>query len=307
MSERESPRVVPNLLIKKNEPKAFVPISGDFHEECPACGKESVTYESDYPSHERPFGTARVLYCSACGLGFVPGFGETLQTYYKTDYASTNRKDRDDPPEVYFSKEYRAASPTIKRYFSRAVRQGRLLRAHGASFASVLDFGSGPGYFLFCSKAAQKFAFEPDEASRKYLDWMGATSIPSMDDIKENQFHTIVASHSIEHLVAEELQSTLSKLIKALRPGGRFLIEVPQGGHSYLHLAGARQDPHTLFFTPEALSRAVERAGGTILFQEALAKVEIPRRKVGIYSPSDHTFFNANRGSLALICTRDTK
>lgn len=294
------------LPVKKTEPDSFSPLPDQTAPACPACGTDSVRFSSDYPSREKPFSAAPVLYCTSCGLGFVPDFGKTLQDFYTNDYAASNRKDRDDPPEVYFSKEFRDQSPAITRYFSRAVGQGRLLRTHGASFDSVLDFGSGPGYFLYCSQARQKFAFEPDLASRKYLDWMGATLFDTLQDIQPNQFHTVIASHSIEHLVAEELQETLGILIRSLRKGGHFMIEVPQGGHSYLHLGGSRQDPHTLFFTPEALSRAVERAGGKILFQDAMAKVEIPRRKTPIYQPSPHPFYEANRGRIVIICTRDT-
>lgn len=270
---------------------------------CPACGLHEVAFESDYPSSVKPFALARVLYCAACGLGFVPDFASTLEDFYRTDYAASNRKDRDEDPEVYFSDAYRSRHPAIKRYFSRSLRQLKLLRAYGATMGSVLDFGSGPGYFIHVARPVHRFAFEPDEASRKYLDWLGATVVPTLNQIRARLHSAVVASHSIEHLVAEELQNTLSRLILALRAGGRLLVEVPQGGHSYLHLRGARQDPHTLFFTPEALSRAITRAGGEILFEGALAKEEIPRRDHPIYQPiSDHPFYSTNRGSLVVIC-----
>jgi hypothetical protein len=295
------------ISIKKNEPLAFTALPHKAGMACPACGLHEVAFESDYPSNVKPFAQARVLYCAACGLGFVPDFAPTLEQFYKNDYAATNRKDRDEAPEVYFSDAYRAQNPTIKRYFSRSMRQLRLLRAHGATMGSVLDFGSGPGYFIHTARPVHRFAFEPDEASRKHLDWLGVKVIPTLAQIRPRLHSAIVASHSIEHLVAEELQSTLSRLITALRAGGRLLVEVPQGGHSYLHLRGARQDPHTLFFTPEALSRAITRAGGVILYEGALAKEEIPRRSNPIYQPAqDHAFFYANRGSLVVICKNST-
>lgn len=290
----------------KSVPNAFKPLKDGAVRECPACGCTSVTHESDYPSNVAPFKSAQVLYCSECGLGYVPDYGPVLQSYYVNDYAESNRKDRDAPPEVYFSEAYKAQSKAIGRYFARAQRQEKLLETLCARFDSVLDYGSGPGYFLYCSKAKRKFAFEPDQASRKYLDYIGATVIERLEDIQPNTFDAIVASHSIEHLVAEDLIATLRRLIGALKPDGRLLIEVPQGGHSYLDLSGARQDPHTLFFTPQALSAAIVRAGGKLCFQDALSKVPIPRRDNGLYSPPNDPFFKANRGALVVVCTVDT-
>lgn len=291
------------IRTSKNEPLAFKALPQKAEMACPACGLHEVAFESDYPSNVKPFAHAQVLYCAACGLGFVRDFGPTLEQFYRNDYAATNRKDRDEAPEVYFSDAYRAQNPAIKRYFARSARQLKLLRAHKATMGSVLDFGSGPGYFIHTARPVHRFAFEPDEASRKYLDWLGVKVVPTLEQIRPRLYTAIVASHSIEHLVAEELQSTLSRLISGLRAGGRLLVEVPHGGHSYLHLRGARQDPHTLFFTPEALSRAITRAGGVILYEGALAKEEIPRRSNPIYHPApDHAFFCANRGSLVVIC-----
>ncbi|WP_456391326.1 class I SAM-dependent methyltransferase, partial [Profundibacter sp.] len=211
----------------------------------------------------------------------------------------------DIDPKYYFTEAARQDNKMLHRYFTRAKHQTALLKKHGARFDTVLDFGSGPGYFLHVCKAAQKFAFEPDQESRKYLEYLGATQYTDLADLPKDRFDVITASHSIEHLVAEELHSTLRCLLAALKPQGRLLIEVPQGGHSYLHLKGARQDPHTLFFTPQALVKAAKHAGAKILFRRTVGKPLIPRRQNPIYTPNPkNKFLNAAHGGLTVICTK---
>lgn len=287
----------------KTEPDAFSPITlPNKTRLCPACGENSLDYSSDYPSDVTPFSGQTLLYCTSCGLGHVPDSGKLLEDYYQHDYAQTNRKDRDVEPETYFSEAHRESSQMLRRYYARARNQVIRLKKHEGRFNRVLDFGSGPGYMLHISHTREPHAFEPDLESKKYLDYIGARQYATLDEIPKGYFDVIVASHTIEHLVAEELIDTLNLLIGALRPHGLMLIEVPQGGHSYLHLEGARQDPHTLFFTPQALVSSVKRAGGDIVFAGAVGKPEIPRRKKPIYTPAGSAFNKVNRGGLTVIC-----
>jgi hypothetical protein len=138
--------------------------------------------------------------------------------------------------------------------------------------------------------------------SHKYLAHLGAQIHTDVADLPVGTFNTIVASHAIEHLPAEALHSTLVTLMGALAPKGRMLIEVPQGGGSYLHLAGQRQDPHTLFFTGQALVEAVTAAGGDILFQQAVGHVQSPQRSDVIYIADGPPFYKTRHGSLTLVC-----
>ncbi|WP_297771185.1 methyltransferase domain-containing protein [uncultured Roseovarius sp.] len=289
----------------KTEPNKFSTTGAPYNTRpCPACGAMALTHSSDYPSNVKPFSKRTILYCTECGLGHVPDAAEMLDAFYREDYARTNRKDREIDPETYFSEAHRENSRMMHRYYARARGQIIRLRKHGARFEHVLDFGSGPGYFLHLCEATAPCAFEPDLASAKYLDHLGARQFATLDDIPQDQFDVIVASHSIEHLAAEELTDTLSHLVGALNATGLMLIEVPQGGHSYLHLDGVRQDPHTLFFTPQALVEAVKRVHGEIVFAGAVAKPEIPRRETPIYTPEGAAFNKVNRGGLTVICRR---
>jgi len=287
----------------KSEPAAFTRLAeGQARPVCPACAT-AAEWSSDYPSRAKPFARHRVLYCTHCGLGFVRDMGAVLARYYREDYGRSNRGDRQLPPAEYFAAQVAGADPALEKYADRVQRQIDLLRQHDARFDRVLDYGSGPGYFLQASGAVEAHAIEPDEMSHKYLDYLGATRHADVQSLPAKSFDTIVASHVIEHLPSEELQPTLERLLAALAPGGRLLIEVPQGGHSYLRLAGHRQDPHTLFFTGQALVEAVTSAGGDILYQMALGRVHNPRREKPIYRPKGPPFFRTARGSLTVVCT----
>ena len=267
---------------------------------CPACGSDRITHVSAYPSDEPLFRMAVVFWCGGCGSGHVPDADRLLGDYYTVDYATQNRRDRGIDPESYFTGP--PESVTMERYFRRAESQVAALREHGAVFDRVLDFGSGPGYFLHSCDARARFAVELDEASAKYLDWLGATRLDG-EALGRGVFDVILASHVVEHLTAESLAPTLDRLFAALRPGGRMLIEVPQGGHSYMKLLN-RQDPHTLFFTPEGLLRAVERPDVVLLaaYQRAPGKGAVHPQ--AIYAPKGDAFRTGRGGGLTVILSR---
>lgn len=289
------------MQVTKFEPISFT--EATYASKCPVCNSDSVAFESDYPSNVNPFAGWRVFYCIGCGTGFVPETGPMLSEYYKVEYSAENRRDRDKEPTVYFSKSFRAKSPKIQKYFMRAKRQCQLLHSFNVEFNDVLDFGSGPGYFLLTSRPKRAYAFEPDEASKKYLDFLGAKRFSEISEIKPYSMDAVVASHSLEHLPVEELIETIRVLLSALKRNGKLLIEVPQGGHSYLHL-DVRQDPHTIFFTPQGIVEAVRQSGGTVIYNCAVAKSIMPNRDNAIYTPKRNRFFQERRGGLVLVCSK---
>lgn len=270
---------------------------------CPVCQAASVTHQSLYPSAEQPFADSTIRYCSACGLGFVVGARALLEGYYEQQYSRTNRGDRQIDPQVYFSEEKREKSPRLRRYFTRAKRQLSVLENLGNPLKSLLDFGSGPGYLLHVSQAADRAALEPDEDSQKYLSHIGARRYKTVEDLPRGRFQAIVASHSVEHLAIEDLVPSLSRLMQSLKPGGHMLIEVPQGGLSYLYLNG-QHDPHTIFFTPQSLTLAVEAAGGEVVFSRCFAPKASPLRPDAIYAPGGSAFWQSRKGAMTIVGRR---
>ena len=290
-----------NQWFFKSEPSSFHVLS-ELGFPCPTC-ETPATHQSDYPSRARLFARCNVLFCTHCGCGFVIEMREALEQYYTNEYAKSNRLDREIEPAAYFESLCRGNNVSIAKYDARVQRQIDLLCRFGGKFGSVLDYGSGPGYFLYRCGAKILHAVEPDMASHKYLKYLKAVIHADAQSLPKATFDTIVASHALEHLPAETLHSVVTSLFDALAPGGTLLIEVPQGGHSHLHLAGERQEPHTIFFTGQSLVEVVRRAGGKILFQQALGRVESPRREAPIYTPSGPPFFRTAKGSLTVVCT----
>lgn len=284
----------------KTEPSRFMALTQG-GPVCPACA-HPATHSSDYPSRHRLFADKPVFYCAYCGLGFVMNMAPVLAQYYQHEYARSNRGDRNEDPAQYFRDMEAEDDAGLIKYRNRAKRQMFLLEENGARFGRVLDYGSGPGYFLQACGTKDAHAVEPDVLSHKYLSHLGARIHTDVSTLPQGAFDTIVASHAIEHLPAEALGSTLAALVGALAPQGRLLIEVPQGGHSYLHLAGQRQDPHTLFFTGQALVEAMRAAGAAVLFQQALGRVISPLRRDALYAAEGPPFYKTQRGSLTLIC-----
>lgn len=270
---------------------------------CPICHREAPAAASRYPTARRDrFSRAVVLWCTGCGSGYVPEGDRLLGDYYRLDYATTNRRDRNISPDTYFNEA--AENPKLTRYFSRAESHVELLRRYGANFDRVLDFGSGPGYFLKVAEPKEAFAVEPDEESQKYLDHLGATRVDT-ESLGEAQFDVIEASHSIEHLTGDTLHSTIDCLVRALKPGGFMLVEVPQGGLSRLQIT-ARHDPHTLFFTPQGIREALSRPNLDFLHTETRAPEDAELHPAPIYTPNPKDEFASSRRGAIVIILRKT-
>jgi SAM-dependent methyltransferase len=269
--------------------------------QCPICRAPGVEYVSAYPGRNRRFRMAVVLYCTKCGSGYVPDADRILEGYYRDEYAETNRRDRDLAPEAYFAA---GDKPPLNRYFNRARAHVNMLTNAGATFGTVLDYGSGPGYFLSESKPTEPFAVELDSYSWKYLDHLGATRIVA-EELGRDRFDVIVASHVIEHFTDTTFDTAVSGIVAALKPGGRLLVEVPHGGHSYLGYTG-KQEPHTLFFTPAGLLATLRRAGLKVLGARARGTYDKPIRPDAIYAPTERGPFNSLvREFLVVVGTRD--
>lgn len=272
---------------------------------CPACLEISVNWASAYPSNDSRFRMAIVLYCDACGTGHVPDADRLLEGYYQSEYAKKNRRDRSMPPEEYFHQE--KPEPRFGRYFARAKAQAAALKEHGAIFDRVLDYGSGPGYFLFVSEAKRPFAVELDRESDKYLNYLGAKKL-TLDDLGNHVMDVIVASHVVEHFSAQTLEPNLQSIVGALDKNGLLLVEVPQGGHSFA-LLDTKQDPHTLFFTPEGIHRALARQGLEIVAEYPRGSLEAPPHPNAIYRPDTKCaeFFASRKGGLTVIARKPSE
>lgn len=265
---------------------------------CPLCASEA-TLVSSYPAERSAlFARLLVCWCQACGFGWVPQLPFDLDAYYARDYAACTGGVRAIDPEALFCADQRP--PRAAKLFDRAGRQIRLLE-QTVALDHLLDFGAGPGYALAQSRAGCRHAIEPDRACAKYLDHIGA-AIVALDALPADFYDGVLASHAIEHLTVATLLPTLHRLIDALKAGGVLYIEVPAAG-LLRHVVTTKQEPHTLFFTPEALKRLVARLGLDVVFAGAhgagLLRLRCDAR---LYEPSDDDpFFASNSPQITVL------
>jgi len=225
--------------------------------ECPICARNTRLFISRYPSWESPFDFFVLNWCELCGSGWLPDAKRVMDDYYRKTYTATVEPNRNQDPEIFFNDW---------KYFDYNLRCGKAVRAskqrdflvsHGASFQTVFDFGCGPGYFLRICGAPYRFGYELDEASVRHLQFLGVENISPLD-LPTAAVDTMLASQSLEHIFPEELDFYLSNLRRALKPEGRFYVEVPNAGLSWF-LDSDNHDPHTIFFTAEGLERLLTR------------------------------------------------
>ncbi len=265
--------------------------------DCPVCGgKLSVNRQSNYPTNTDRFRAATIEYCADCGSGSVPGADDLLGDYYLAEYGSQGAYGRDVDPELFFAAEPDKAT---SRFFTRARRQVEILQTQGARFERVLDFGAGNGAFLFTSRATATFAIEPDVASRKYLAYIGATRIEP-DQIVPGSFDIVVSSHVFEHFTTTTLHENLHTVVRSLKPGAFFLLEVPHGGLSYLKKPNY-QHPHTLFFTPQGLASLIRSAGLEIVHTGFDGANDIPLRENRIFQPPTDDFLGTRKAGIVIV------
>jgi hypothetical protein len=280
----------------------FIPAADLRVEACPLCGKPSAGRLSVYPALDGRFRGRIVWWCESCGSGFVPNARALIADYYAAAYAAEIKQDRALSPEAYADPATRAASPAIARHLARVDQQIAALRRLGGAFDAVLDYGSGPGYFLRALDPTVKLAVEPDAASRPHLDAIGAR-VTTLDAVEPSSLDLIMASHALEHLCAEDLMATLRAMKAALKPDGLLYVEVPQGALSALRLA-YRHEPHTIFFSPPGLEQAVRRAGLTIVERFYRSPGRGRRRANAMWAPDRQDPFQAEMGGGMTVVAR---
>lgn len=143
-----------------------------------------------------------------------------------------------------------------------------------------LDVGCGSGGSLGVARALgwRVAGIEPDETAaeraRRFTDelYVGdALSAP----FAPGRFDVVTALHVVEHV--PDPVRVVRRMLGWLAPGGLLIIEVPNAGGLGARLfgrawSGLELPRHLSHFSPETLRRAVERAGGRVLWRWHRAK-----------------------------------
>tara|TARA_B100000524_G_scaffold312661_1_gene189686 strand:- start:8126 stop:8962 length:837 start_codon:yes stop_codon:yes gene_type:complete len=144
---------------------------------------------------------------------------------------TTPKPSKENLHKYYASINYASHNADRISLFSSAYRFLRSLNhCYKASFLkgldkkkSVLDFGSGDGYFIerLSKKGYNMFGVEPI----KYTAIPNVCSSLNNPKIKGKKFSVITAWHSLEHVY--ELNSTIQSLYDLLEPKGKIVVALP--------------------------------------------------------------------------------
>ncbi len=186
--------------------------------------------------------------CVRCGLGHTVPQPEDMGPYYASQY--------------YGNRHGFTLRQCIKRrlgFVSSVMPRGTGKR--------LLDIGCGDGSFLLAAKAAgwevMGTELNPQPARGSGLDVK--ERIEQVPD--GTQFDCITMWHTLEHM--RDIKSTLERIVKLLKPGGRLIIAVPDNGgfearifgHRWLHIDVPR---HLYHFDTGSLRYCLTSAGYAI-------------------------------------------
>jgi SAM-dependent methyltransferase len=217
------------------------------HTDCPVCHSDQrrPRFEARDPLSNDAF---QLVTCTRCGLTYVnprPA-GEQLDAYYAS-FSYGNRH------------------PALKETFMD-------LRARKIGSPDddlpVLDLGCGSGDFLLACRRRGWDTIgveQPEAPAMRRLNDLGISVVSpdAMESIESNSINTVTAWHVLEHL--PEPRETFEQVRRILKPGGRFVIEVPNftswqarlGGPDWFHVDVPR---HLLHFDRHSLDMLLDES-----------------------------------------------
>jgi SAM-dependent methyltransferase len=210
------------------------------------------------------------MYAAIAGLELaVDELGDEIDRIaLNTAGVGASLDDGDDLDSFYeeFELRFRGATEDVKRRLERWVPFLDQLPRHGEP---VLDIGSGRGEWLALLRESGIRAHGVDLNARfaaqcadDGLDVIRADAFDYLTSLPEGSLGTITAFQFVEHLSPAQTLRLLRLAHRALRPGGRLLLETPNPSNLRVAAFTFYLDPtHERPVHPELLGFAVERAG----------------------------------------------
>lgn len=168
-----------------------------------------------------------------------------------------------------------------------------LIRSYRSS-GTLLDIGTGDGYFLYFAKNI--FSVEATEISKRGADYAGARGhnvhlgTVFDADFDGRKFDVITLWHVLEHLPAPG--QVLNKVKSLLKPDGLLVIAVPNETRPLWSARISRrrirpfgrlsrqQEIHLVHFTPASLKRLLEQRFGFNVLNLDVDDVHVYRRRL---------------------------
>jgi len=155
----------------------------------------------------------------------------------------------------------RSKFPAWRYYF------GNLLPKSKA--AVVLDIGCGDGGFVFFLQSMGYTHAEGIDISQQQIEvgrYLGIKNL-QVSDLheflidKQSSFDCIVARDVMEHLTRQEMFEAMQKIYSALRPGGSFILQSPNGEGIFYASIFYGDYTHEIAFTETSLSQLCRNTG----------------------------------------------
>jgi len=193
------------------------------HNRCPVCNERDIREEVRSTDHLVSGESFQIARCNNCRLLFtqeVPGEND-IGSYYKSeDYVSHS----DISSGLLYWLYHLGRQIMLKR------KHKMITKASGLKEGSLLDIGSGTGYFPAYMKRKKwiSTAVEIDEEAREFSRNKFNLEVHGLDELekfKPGQFDVITLWHVMEHL--DNPVKMLTKIYDLLKYNGNCIIAVP--------------------------------------------------------------------------------
>lgn len=164
------------------------------------------------------------------------------------------------------------APPTLAELAPRAPSLRRLVAAHFPAdrHAAVLDVGCGHGALLHFAREAGYTNLRGVDGSPEQVVAARRLGIEGVEegDLRETlaaqadaSLDIVVAFDVIEHFTRDELLPFVDQVRRALKPGGRWIIHVPNGESPFFGAVRYGDLTHELAFTRTSLNQLLLSSG----------------------------------------------
>ncbi|MDA0723109.1 MAG: class I SAM-dependent methyltransferase, partial [Verrucomicrobia bacterium] len=224
---------------------------------CDLCGEASYRIFSRRGRHGAPIAT---VICNGCGLVYTnPRMSdEENAKWYKSGYWGDYKKQQ-APDEAFFERRL----PKIREIFGQ-------VRPFLKPGVKVLEIGSGVGALLSriaaeAGEDATIIGIEPHAGhatfarENKGLDVRNGLLDDIAPELEKGRFDLVVMNHVLEHTISPT--DTLRTIKALLKPGGTFIVEVPNveaPGSRITHFFHAA---HHYAFSPATFERLARKTG----------------------------------------------
>jgi 2-polyprenyl-3-methyl-5-hydroxy-6-metoxy-1,4-benzoquinol methylase len=232
------------------------------HSRCPLCNNNNIvplTGCTDYLVSKDEFQLFRCCECSFIFTQDYPEESEIGKFYESDEYISHT-----DSSETLLEKVYQATRKIMLRR-----KAGLIRRTCGIKTGSILDIGSGTGYFLRQMKdnGWETTGIEVNQKAREYsLRELDIEALPpqKLTSLATGSFDCITMWHVLEHF--HEPLTNLSELRRLLKPGGKSVIALPNcesadAVHYKRNWAAYDVPRHLWHFTPDTFELIASKTG----------------------------------------------